>query len=156
MFWKRLISGVVLLAIAIATMAFAGYNSRFPKEEGQNAWLTRDVARVAGRDSDPFTNFTFTVSGYRDLFRMVGACNAKSWFARYPKSMRTLVISGDADPVGNYGKGPDYVYQKLLVAGCRDVTLKLYEGARHELFNETNRDEVFADLLAFLKGKTKS
>ena len=136
----------------IASLAFAGYNSKFPKEEGENAWLTRDCARVADRPTDPFANYTFTVSGYRDLFRMVGGCNAKSWYADFPKSLRTLVISGDADPVGAYGKGPREVYGKLLVAGCRDVRLKLYDGARHELFNETNREQVYADLLAFLEG----
>lgn len=134
----------------VASLAFSGYNSRFPKEEGDLAWLTRDVARVSGRGNDPYTNFIFTVSGYRDLFRMVGGCNSKEWFENYPKAMRTLIISGDMDPVGNFGKGPDYVYRRLLLNGCADVTLKLYPGARHELFNEQNRDEVFADMLAWI------
>ena len=82
---------------------------------------------------------------------MVGESNSKEWFANYPKELPTLVISGDADPVGDYGKGPDYVYKQLMVSGVSDVSLKLYEGARHELFNETNRDEVFADILAWIE-----
>lgn len=65
--------------------------------------------------------------------------------------MPTLVVSGDADPVGNFGKGVSYVYKKLLISGAERVELKLYEGARHELFNETNADEIFRDLLKWIE-----
>lgn len=132
------------------SLAFGAYNKRFDPEEGENAWLTRDGARVAGRGNDPYTSYCFTVSAYRDLFRFVGMSNCKRWYRDYPKSLPTLIISGDMDPVGNYGKGPEEVYNRLLKAGCTDVSLKLYPGARHELFNETNREEVFDDIQSFL------
>ena len=136
----------------INTLAFGSYNSRFPKEEGHNAWLTRDAAAVAGRDSDPYTSYKFTVSGYLDLFRALGDSNKASWFKSFPKDMPTLLISGDADPVCNYGKGIYTVYNKLICAGANNVTPKLYPGARHELFNETNRDEVFDFMGRWLGG----
>lgn len=136
----------------ITKLAFGSYNSRFPKSEGANAWLTRDVDRVAGRKEDKYTNFMFTVSGYSDLFNMIKTSNSQSWFAEYPKDLPTLIISGDMDPVGNYGKGPDYVYKHLLISGCNRVDLKMYEGARHELFNETNSEEVFGDLVRWIDG----
>ena len=134
----------------INTLAFGSYNSKFPKEEGANAWLTRDVAAVAGRDSDRFTNFKFTVSGYIDLFTALRDCNSKKWYQEYPKELPTLIVSGDMDPVGDYGKGPSEVYKGLMLAGASNVTLKLYEGARHELFNETCKEEYFADLVEWL------
>ena len=133
-------------------MAFGSYNSRFPKEEGANAWLTRDVARVACRDTDEFTSFKFTVSGYIDLFNMLGLSNAKSWYKAYPKSLPTMIMSGDMDPVGNYGKGPRHVYKQLMINGADNVTLKTYEDARHELFNEFNSQQVYADILAWIEG----
>ena len=136
----------------INNMAFGSYNSKFPKEEGNNAWLTRDVSKVAGRDSDEFTSFKFTVSGYIDLFTFLGSCNSKAWFKAYPKAMPTIIMSGDMDPVGDYGKGPRYIYKQLMINGAENVTLKMYEGARHELFNETNSTEVFEDILAWLMG----
>lgn len=132
------------------SLAFGAYNKHFDPAEGENAWLTRDGARVAGRNDDPYTNYCFTVSAYRDLFRFVGMSNCKKWYRDYPKSLPTLIVSGDMDPVGNYGKGPEEVYNKLRKAGCADVSLKLYPGARHELFNETNREEVFDDIQSFL------
>ena len=67
-----------------------------------------------------------------------------------PKTLPVLLFSGDMDPVGNYGKGVRAVHQRLLAAGC-DARLKLYENGRHEMHNELQRDEVFSDLIAYLK-----
>ncbi|MBE6536387.1 MAG: alpha/beta hydrolase [Ruminococcaceae bacterium] len=139
----------------VAKMSFMGYNSKFPEEEGENAWLTRELSLVNGEDRNKYTTFTFTLSAYRDLFRMVGWSNSKKWFKEYPKDIPTLVMSGDMDPVGSYGKGPTYVYGQLNKRGVTDVKLKLYEGARHELFNETCRKEVFDDMKAWLSGVGK-
>ncbi len=136
----------------IEGMAFGAYNSKFPKSEGHNAWLTRDIERVKDRDSNEFTSFKFTISAYIDLFNMLGKCNSKKWFKEYPKDMPTLLMSGDMDPVGNYGKGPRHVYKQLMINGAEDTRLRMYEGARHELFNETNYEEVFADILEWIGG----
>lgn len=135
----------------IKKLAFGSYNSKFPKSEGENAWLTRDTNAVAGRSEDKYTSFIFTASGYTDLFKMLRDSNSKAWFKEYPKELPTLIVSGGMDPVGNYGKGPDYVYKNLLIEGCKSVELKIYEGARHELFNETNRAEVFSDLVRWIE-----
>lgn len=135
----------------ISSLSTGSYYKKFPGE-GTTAWLTRDSARVSTYKTDPYCSVTFTVSAYKDLFRMLGACNAKRWFKEYPKTMPTLLASGDRDPVGNFGKGVKQVYRRLLLAGCDRVTLKLYEGARHELFNETNREEFAADLVSFIEG----
>ncbi len=135
-------------------LAFGSYNKKFPKSDGADAWLTREVDLVADRPNDKYTNFIFTASGYRDLFKMIRECNSDAWFKEYPKAIPTLIMSGDMDPVGNYGKGPDYVYKNLLIAGCSEVSLKLYPGARHELFLETEecRKEAFSDMVSWLRG----
>ena len=139
----------------LRSIAFSGYNSHFSKEEGPNAWLTRDTQAIAGHDEDEFSNFTFTVSAYYDLFSMLQSCNRREWFETYPKSLPTLIVSGDEDPVGKYGKGPMQVYKRLLISGCEKLSLKIYSGARHELFLETNRDEVYSDLLLWLNENVK-
>ncbi len=135
----------------VKSIAFMGYNSKFSKEEGKNAWLTRDSSQIATRDTDPKTSFTFTTSAYRDLFEAVGLSNSKKWFKDYPSSLKTFIISGDMDPVGKYGKGPKYVYKHLLINGGENISFKLYEGARHELFNEICREEVFEDINKWLE-----
>jgi alpha-beta hydrolase superfamily lysophospholipase len=131
-----------------------GYNSHFDKSEGMFAWLSRDTEALKPRETDTYANFIFTVSAYKDLFTMLDLCNRKSWFESYPTDLPTLIVSGDEDPVGQYGKGPKIVYKKLLMAGAKGISLKIYSGARHELFLETNRAEVFADLLVWLNSVT--
>ena len=139
----------------VAGLTVMGYNSHFPKSEGSRAWLTRDVDMASLRDQDPYTNFTFTLSAYSDLFALCGAANSQSWFRDFPKELPTLIISGEEDPVGAYGKGPGYVYKQLLLSGSSSVTLKLYPECRHELFNETNREEIFAYITEWIKSNTK-
>jgi alpha-beta hydrolase superfamily lysophospholipase len=67
-----------------------------------------------------------------------------------PKELPVLPFAGDMDPVGNYGKGVRAVYDRLVKEGC-NAQLQLYEGGRHEMHNETNKDEVFADLVRYLE-----
>ena len=105
---------------------------------------------VADRVGNPKNDFIFTLAGYEDLFTMLGNCNHKAWFGAFPKELPTLIVSGEDDPVGGFGKGVRYVYDNLNKYDA-DVEIKLYPGARHELFNETNRDEVFADLIDWLE-----
>ena len=136
----------------INTLAFGSYNKRFPKEEGHNAWLTRETHLVADRDTNEFTSFKFTASGYLDLFTALKRSNSGAWYKSYPKELPTLIISGDSDPVGSYGKGPREVYRRLMLSGASNVTLKLYEGARHELFKESCREEYFEDVYKWLEG----
>lgn len=135
----------------VCSLADGGYNKGFDPAEGSGAWLTRDPSMVADRIGNPKNDFIFTLAGYNDLFTMLGKCNGKAWFTEFPKALHTLVISGEKDPVGDFGKGVRYVYENLKKNGA-DVELKLYPEARHELFNETNREEVFADLIAWLDG----
>ncbi len=135
----------------VRSLADGGYNKGFDPAEGDGAWLTRDPSMVADRIGNPKNDFIFTLAGYEDLFTMLGGVSSDAWFESFPHNLHTLVISGEQDPVGDFGKGVRYVYDNLKKQG-NDVELKLYSGARHELFNETNRDEVFADLIAWLEG----
>ena len=77
----------------------------------------------------------------------------KSNLARMDKSTPVYFLSGDQDPVGSMGAGVRKVEGMFRSAGCRDVTVKLYPGGRHEMFNELNRQEVFDDLLAWIENK---
>lgn len=152
---RRMAKGGRYRSSFITKMAFGSYNSHYPKSEGKLAWLTRDVQTVSGKYTDKYASFKFTLAAYRDLFDMIARSNSSEWFSKYPEELPTLIVSGTDDPVGNYGKGPTYVYKKLLMARRSKISLKLYEGARHELFNETNRNEVFSDLLAWIDGVVK-
>lgn len=152
----RLLSSLIILfrgdkyrSKLLKSVSTGSYHKHFPKEEGASSWLTADTAELCKYKDDPYTSFTFTVSGYRDLFTMLSESNSRAWFQAYPKGMPTLIMSGEDDPVGNFGKGVNQVYKQLLVKGALDLELKLYPDARHELFNELKREEYFADILTF-------
>ena len=138
----------------VCSLADGGYNKGFDPAEGSGAWLTRDPSMVADRVGNPKNDFIFTLAGYEDLFNFLGDCNSSQWFREFPKNLPTLVISGEEDPVGGFGKGVRYVYEQLNKQGA-NVELKLFEGARHELFNETNREDVFSYLIAWLEDDNK-
>lgn len=131
-------------------LAFKAYNIKYPGE-GEYAWLSRDLAAGERFASDPQRNFVFTADGYYGLFSVMAAISKPAWAAAYPKELPTLITAGDMDPVGNYGKGPTEVYEMLEQAEVENLSLKLYPGARHELHNETNKEEFFADLYKWIE-----
>lgn len=133
----------------VLNMAFGAYNKGF---EGLSKydWLTKDREVIARYEKDKFCTFPFTVSAMHDLITLIDKCNKSSWFMEIDKNLPILLIAGDRDPVGNYGKGVTEVYEKLKNAGC-NVQLKLYEDCRHEIHNDTCKDEVITDILEFIK-----
>lgn len=134
----------------LTKLVFGSYNKRCAKDEGAGAWISTDRTVVEAKDKDPLANFTFTAAGYGDLFDALGRCNSRAWFDSYPENLPTFLAAGQEDPVGNYGKGVEQVYKNLLLHGCADVRMKLYSGARHEIHNDTCREEFFTDLTEFV------
>ena len=130
-------------------MAFGSYNKRFENRTYFD-WLTRDEAIVDKYIEDPYCGFLFTVQGMYDLVVVNADSNADAFFNGVPKDLPILVTSGQEDPVGDYGKGIDLVCDKLESSGHTNVTKKLYPECRHEILNELNKDEVMADILAWL------
>ena len=134
-------------------VAFAGYNKKYEKGCDKNAWLTRDTAVVEKYNADPLCAYTFTLRGYRDLFRLVEHVSREEWAKKYPAELPTLVISGEMDPVGSWGKGVRAVADRLQKAGVKDVTLTLYPEMRHEILNELGREQVWSDIEQWMEKK---
>ena len=130
-------------------LAFGSYNKAF---EGRTPfdWLTRDNAIVDRYIADPLCGYLFTVQGMHDLIEANGTCNTKEWFETVPKTLPILLTSGAMDPVGDYSRGIRAVEAGLRETGHTNVTVKLYENARHEILNELNKDEVMGDLLQWM------
>lgn len=147
--------GVKSRSYRINHMLFGMSNARVEEKRTEFDWLTRDEQVVARYCGDRRCNFVFTASGFRDLFMLAGYANSNSWFGKVRKDLPMLVTSGTADPVGSYGRGVTEFFKRLDAKGFSDVTLKLWDGARHEILNETNRLEVYDDILLWLDGLTE-
>ena len=139
----------------INEIGFAGNNKPFQPARTPFDWLSRNNAEVDKYVADPLCGFVFTARGFYDMFGGLKALSNLSRLQSMPKALPVYFLSGAMDPVGTQGKGVETVARQFRDAGMQDVTVKLYEGGRHEMFNEINRDEVTADLIGWLNKKVK-
>ena len=133
-------------------LSFGNFNSHFKPNRTEFDWLSSDNSQVDKYIADPLCGFICTTSFYRELFSGVLEVNKLDEFKKTPKNLPIHIFSGDRDPVGDMGKGVKEVYENYKKCGVKDVTLRLYENGRHEMFHEVNRDEVFQDLISWLDG----
>ncbi len=133
-------------------LAFGSYNDRFGGATAENPapWLSADGEAVKKYSGSELCTFKFTVSAMGDLIRMNRNSNKAAWYKGMSRSLPILLVSGDCDPVGDYGKGVMQVYEGLKKRGC-DVQCKLYAKGRHEILNDFTYGEVKSDILEFIK-----
>lgn len=131
-------------------LCFGRFAKKLPGAKTPFDWLTREEETVKAYMDDPLCGFSFTACGYGDLFGAMSHIASTKWAAKVP-DLPILLLSGDADPVGDMGKGVKKVNRSLQSSGHTHLTMRLYPGARHELLNETNRQEVYSDALLFLE-----
>ncbi|MCD8095294.1 MAG: alpha/beta hydrolase [Ruminococcus sp.] len=131
-------------------LMFGKYNEKIEDSQSEYDWISRDRDIVEKYAADPLCTFKFTVNGYINLLSALWYVSNEKWYSNLPKDIPMLLLAGTADPVGDYSEGVKKVYEKLCDYRC-EASLKLYEGARHELLNEINRQEVYGDVLEFLR-----
>lgn len=136
-------------------LAFKDYNKHFAPAVTGHEWLSRDTEVYLPFADDPYSGFVFTNAGFRDLFHLLDTVTGRKWSNKIPKNLPIILLSGDEDPVGQYGKGVKQVYGWLKESGVKDLSLKLYPGARHELHNELNREEFVDDVVAWMEKRMK-
>ena len=137
-------------AQSVDKLAFSGNNKAFEPARTLFDWLSRDKANVDRYIADPYCGFVFTGRAFRDFFEGLQQLTRLQRLEAMPKKLPVYFMSGDRDPVGQMGKGVLEVAAQFRKAGMADVSVHLYDGARHELFNETNRDEVIRELADWL------
>jgi alpha-beta hydrolase superfamily lysophospholipase len=128
-------------------------NSRaFRNSEHSTSWLTRDGAQAATFNADPLCGFALTYGACLDLLKLVRITNSRGWPMRMPKNLPIYLFSGLDDPIGDFGRGVIKVYSDLVSAGCKDIEIRLYEDARHDMLFELNKYEVYEDIVKWLVG----
>ena len=132
------------------SMTFGKFNDAFKPARTKFDWLSRDRTEVDLYIADPWCGAVFTTGFFGDLLHGLGVVNDSANVAKIRKDLPILMASGDKDPVGDNGKGVKQVADQFRAAGISSVTVTLYPNARHEILNETNRDEVMSDIIAWL------
>lgn len=132
-------------------LSLGAYNRAFQPNRTTSDWISRDRAAVDAYLADPLCAFLPTVGMFRDMMGGLRFIADKRNLSKMNKDTPVYFLSGDQDPVGSMGKGVRKVEGMFRSAGCKDVTVKLYPGGRHEMFHEINCQDVFHDLLDWME-----
>ena len=135
----------------VDNLVLGAYNKKFKPARTRADWITSDNENLDMYVADPLCSFMSTVNAYYNVFSGMIGIQRKESVYMIPKGLPVLFVSGADDPVGEFGKGVRKIYEKYRAAGIRDVTLRLYTGDRHEILNETDREQVYEDLLEWFE-----
>ena len=153
------LSGSTALDVLAANMATSegpagleAFNAGFEHRTGYE-WLSRDEAEVDKYVADPWCGFETPPETIPMLFAHAEELAQVQSLAKIRPDLPLLITSGSNDPLAGGGQRVALLAQRYQGAGLTDVTLTVYEDARHEIFNETNRDEVTADVIGWLTAR---
>jgi alpha-beta hydrolase superfamily lysophospholipase len=135
----------------IGALSFDGFNRTIKNARTDFDWVSRDTTFVDRYCADPLCGYQLSNGYWRDFVRGLYELYQPAAMRRIRSDLPIYLFAGDKDPVGHNGRGVArlaQVYQ--TVVGSRDVTLRLYPEARHDILHETNRDEVMVDLLGWI------
>ena len=134
-------------------LAFGAYNAPFAPNRTTHDWLSVNEQNVDCFLASPLCGGIPTGGLIRELLRGLQFIGKPGNLKRMDLSTPVLFLSGEDDPVGEMGKGVRRVFRMFSRVGMRDLSVRLYEKERHEILNESNREEVFRDLLLWMKAR---
>lgn len=150
---QKLFCGSKHVSKFINNLAFGGYNKKINNVQNGFEWLSANDENVQKYMDDKLCGFVFTVNGFQTLFELIWRLHDKKNMALVPSTLPILMVSGEDDPVGDYGKGVHMAKKSLEAAGVEDISLKLYPGMRHEILNEKECDVVKEDIYNWILEK---
>ncbi len=148
---QRIFMGDNHISMFINKCAFGSYNKAIENPRTSKDWLTKDEAIVDAYLVDSGCGFVFTVNGFATLFELIKRAQDKNNLKKIPSQLPVYIISGEMDPVGDYGKGVKNIYDLYNDMGMTNVQMKLYPHDRHEILNETDKEQVYQDVLGWIQ-----
>lgn len=144
-----LAAGMVEAAAEGAPQGLEAFNAAFEHRTGFE-WLSRDEAEVDAYVADPLSGHDATEESMTSMFMLTPRLSDDAARAGVRSDLPVLIASGTDDPLAGGGALLELLAQRYRDAGLTDVTVTLYPGARHEILNETNRDEVTSDVVRWI------
>jgi len=149
------LAGALADAPPDAPAGLEAFNAGFEHRTGYE-WLSRDEAEVDAYVADPWCGFETPFETIPMLFAHAARLAEPEVLDGIRKDLPLLLAAGSDDPVGGGGgQLVELLGARYRDAGITDVTVRVYPGARHEIFNETNRDEVTADVIGWLTDRAR-
>lgn len=130
----------------IERVGFGSYLKRIESPASASDWISRDPTVVSAFNRDEMCGRPFTLNGYGTLFTLISRAQKHSLIYRIPEKLPMIILSGEEDPVGHYGRDPRKVFDMYDRGGVGDLELKMYDLDRHEILNEPDRETVWKDI----------
>lgn len=144
------IKGETYRSPLIQKLAFGSYNKKLSDVTSENAWICANEETVKAYDRDALCGFVFTTNGFENLFHLMKDIYDKDGWSLNHKDLPIFFIAGSDDPVIISKEKWIESQNFLKQLGYTNVTSKLYDGLRHEILNEQNKDEIMTDILKFI------
>ena len=135
-------------------LIFGRFNNNVRPARTASDWLSRDPLEVDKYVNDPLCGFISTTQLWIDLFSAFSEMSKLTNLQKIPRTLQIYIFGGAEDPTGGQ-RGLSALATKLKQAKIIDVQCRIYPGGRHEMLNETNRAEVFSDILSWLDSHFK-
>jgi alpha-beta hydrolase superfamily lysophospholipase len=135
----------------LQNMVFGGYNKKVEHPRTSFDWLSRDSKIVDEYIAHPLCGFTASAGLLREMLKGIHYIEQQVNLTHMKKSLPVFFIAGGDDPVGPYGKGVHTCAEAFRKAGMEDVSVRIYPLCRHEILNEINREQVYADVLKWVE-----
>lgn len=153
---QKLFVGEKHISKLLDSLAFGSYNKRIKQHETAFDWLAGNKPVVEAYMKDPLCGFVFTVNGFETLFELINRAQKPENMRKIPKELPVFFIAGEEDPVGDYGAGVERVYKSYKEElGIKNVKIKLYAGDRHEILNESDKEQIYEDIYPWLMERVK-
>jgi alpha-beta hydrolase superfamily lysophospholipase len=130
-----------------------GFNAVFPDAATAYDWLSRDTEQVQLYIDDPWCGPPLCAGAWQDLIAAMLVTAEPAAVKSVRKDLPLYILSGEADPVHSNWQAIERLVEIYRGADLTDIEVKSYPGGRHEMFNETNRDEVISELLAWVDSR---
>lgn len=137
----------------LQNLIFGAYNRQFAPNRTPYDWVCSNEAVVDAYAKDPDCTFTPTIQLCREMLDGIHSIQQADNLTKMKKTLPVFFFAGDHDPVGNMGKGVLRTADAFRSAGMQDITVKLYAGMRHEVLNEVGKEQVYHDVLSWLRDK---
>lgn len=137
----------------VQDLSVGGFNKKIENSKTDVDWICRDEQVVQNYLADPYCGHGFSVSAFHDLYTLVTNMADPANYREVNKELPILMIRGAEDPSTGFDKGAQESVDTLKKAGFSNIRTITYENMRHEILNERDHEKVYADVIAFYKGK---
>ncbi|AZA82662.1 alpha/beta hydrolase [Chryseobacterium lactis] len=127
-------------------------NKRFKKDKNfsNTSWLSINPKNRRDFERDDLCGIPFTNNAFYTLFTIYKRATSRNWSASIRPSFPFLFVSGQDDPIGDFGKGVTSTVDNLKADGFQDTDIRLFSGMRHEIMNEEIREEVLSEIYKWM------